>query len=154
MRAVLQRARFGRCTVEGRVTGEIAAGLVILLGVAPADTEAEAAQLAAKIAKLRIFSDGAGKMNLSVRDTGGAVLSISQFTLFADTRRGNRPGFSGAAPPAQAKELYAAFNDALRAEGLTVEEGIFGADMQIELFNDGPVTLLLDTDEWKSTAHD
>ncbi|GHG04979.1 D-aminoacyl-tRNA deacylase [Deinococcus piscis] len=149
MRAVLQRAAHGRCTVDGRVTGQIERGLVILLGVGPQDTPAEAERLAQKIARLRIFSDAAGKMNLSVQDAGGAVLSISQFTLYADTRRGNRPGFSGAAAPALAQELYGAFNTALRAEGLRVEEGIFGADMSIELLNDGPVTLILDTDDWQ-----
>ncbi|WP_261664133.1 D-aminoacyl-tRNA deacylase [Deinococcus sp. Marseille-Q6407] len=149
MRAVLQRAAQGRCTVEGQVTGQIGQGLVVLLGVGPEDTSAEAEQLAQKVARLRIFSDDAGKMNLSVTDIGGAVLSISQFTLYADTRRGNRPSFTGAAAPAQAQKLYQAFNAALRAENLPVEEGIFGADMQIELLNDGPVTLLLDTDDWK-----
>lgn len=148
MRAVLQRAAYGRCTVDGRVTGQIEGGLVILLGVGPQDTPAEAERLAQKIARLRIFSDAAGKMNLSVQDAGGAVLSISQFTLYADTRRGNRPGFSGAAAPALAQELYGTFNAALLAEGLQVEEGIFGADMNIELLNDGPVTLILDTDDW------
>lgn len=150
MRAVLQRASYGRCTVAGRVTGEIGRGLVILLGVGPEDTGEDAARLAQKIARLRIFSDEAGKMNLSVQQVEGAgILSISQFTLFADTRRGNRPGFSGAAAPALAQQLYAEFNTLLRAEGLTVAEGIFGADMQIELLNDGPVTLLLDTEDWK-----
>ena len=131
------------------MTGEIGPGLVVLLGVGPADTATQAAQLAVKLAKLRIFSDEAGKMNLSVKDAGGQVLSISQFTLYADTRRGNRPGFSGAAAPALANELYQAFNAALRAEGLTVAEGVFGADMKIELLNDGPVTLILDTDDWQ-----
>lgn len=150
MRAVLQRAAYGRCTVEGQVTGEIERGLVILLGVGPSDTPAEAEKLAQKIAKLRIFSDDAGKMNLSIGQlAGAAVLSISQFTLYADTRSGNRPGFSGAAAPAHAQELYGVFNAALRAMGLQVAEGIFGADMQIELLNDGPVTLILDTDDWK-----
>ncbi|MDO4264085.1 MAG: D-aminoacyl-tRNA deacylase [Deinococcus sp.] len=148
MRAVVQRAAHGRCTVDGIVTGEIGRGLVVLLGVGPQDTPAEAARLAQKIARMRIFSDPAGKMNLSVQDAGGEVLSISQFTLYADARRGNRPGFSGAAAPALAQELYGVFNAALRAEGVQVAEGIFGADMSIELLNDGPVTLILDTDDW------
>lgn len=148
MRAVLQRVTRGSCTVGGELTGRIGKGLVILLGVGPQDTQAEVELLTRKIARLRIFADEAGKMNLNIADAGGAVLSISQFTLYADTRRGNRPGFSRAAPPQQARELYLAFNAALRAEGLEVQEGIFGADMQIDLCNDGPVTLLLDTDEW------
>ncbi|MFC6617775.1 D-aminoacyl-tRNA deacylase [Deinococcus radiophilus] len=148
MRALIQRVTHGRCTVAGKVTGQIAGGLVVLLGVGPQDTAAEATKLAQKIARLRIFGDDAGKMNLSVHDLGGEVLSISQFTLYADTRSGNRPGFSRAAPPVLAEQLYHTFNAALRSEGLTVAEGIFGADMQIDLCNDGPVTIMLDTDEW------
>lgn len=145
MRAVLQRVTRGSCTVDGEVTGAIDAGLVILLGVAPEDTAADAAALAAKIAKLRIFNDEAGKMNLSIQEMGGAILSISQFTLYADTRKGNRPSFIGAAPPQQARELYAEFNAALRAQGVQVAEGVFGAHMVIDLVNDGPVTIVLDT---------
>lgn len=144
MRAVLQRVTKASCEVEGQITGQIAGGLLILLGVGPDDSAATAQQLAAKIAKLRIFSDEAGKMNLSIQDVGGAVLSISQFTLFADTSRGNRPSFVGAAPPALGRELYAEFNAALRAQGLRVEEGIFGADMAISLVNDGPVTIIIE----------
>ena len=144
MRAVLQRVSRASCTVDGRVTGETEAGLLVLLGVAPGDDAAKAEQLALKVGKLRIFGDEAGKMNRSVHDIGGGVLSISQFTLFADTRRGNRPSFIGAAPPEQARELYGVFNAALRAQGLPVGEGVFGAHMEIELVNDGPVTMTLE----------
>jgi D-aminoacyl-tRNA deacylase len=145
MRAVLQRVSAARCEVDGAVTGEIGRGLLVLLGVAPADTPGDAAQLAGKIARLRVFSDEAGKMNRSVQEVGRAVLSVSQFTLLADTRKGNRPSFLGAAPPEQGRALYAAFNAALRGLDLTVAEGVFGADMQLSLTNDGPVTIVLDT---------
>lgn len=144
MRAVVQRVTRASCTVEGRLTGQTGRGLLILLGVGPSDTAQTAQALAAKIARLRIFSDEAGKMNRSVQDVGGGVLSVSQFTLFADTSSGNRPSFIGAAPAAQGRELYAEFNTALRALGLEVGEGVFGADMQIELVNDGPVTIWLE----------
>ena len=142
----MQRVTRADCVVEGRVTGEIGQGLLVLLGVGPADTAAVARLLAAKLVKLRIFSDEAGRMNRSLADVGGAVLSVSQFTLYADTRRGNRPGFTGAAPPDLGRVLYAEFNAALRALGVRVEEGVFGADMQLTLTNDGPVTLVLDTE--------
>ena len=142
----MQRVTRADCVVEGRVTGEIGQGLLVLLGVGPADTAAVARSLAAKLVKLRIFSDEAGRMNRSLADVGGAVLSVSQFTLYADTRRGNRPGFTGAAAPDLARALYAEFNAALRELGVRVEEGVFGADMQLTLTNDGPVTLLLDTE--------
>ncbi|MBZ9712105.1 D-aminoacyl-tRNA deacylase [Deinococcus multiflagellatus] len=144
MRAVLQRVTQARCTVAGQVTGETGPGLLVLLGVAPGDTEQTAQVMAAKIARLRIFGDEAGKMNRSVQDMGGGILSISQFTLYADTRSGNRPSFTGAAPPEQARALYAVFNAALRDLGLPVGEGVFGAHMVIDLTNDGPVTLTLD----------
>lgn len=144
MRAVLQRVSRAKCTVAGEVTGETGPGLLILLGVAPGDDAAKAEQLALKVGKLRIFADEAGKMNRSVHDIGGGVLSISQFTLFADTSRGNRPSFIGAAPPEQARELYGVFNAALRTQGLAVGEGVFGAHMDIELVNDGPVTVTLE----------
>lgn len=144
MRAVLQRVSWAKCEVEGRVTGEVGQGLTVFLGVAPEDTPEAARRLAAKIARLRIFSDEQGKMNRSALDVGGSVLSISQFTLFADTSRGHRPSFTGAAKPEVARELYAEFNAALRAEGLRVEEGVFGVDMAISLLNDGPVTIVLD----------
>ena len=146
MRALLQRVTRADCVVAGQITGEIGPGLLVLLGVGPGDTAEAASALAARTARLRIFSDEAGRMNRSLQDTGGAALSISQFTLYADTRRGQRPGFSGAAPPEQARVLYVAFNVALRGLGVQVQEGVFGADMQVTLTNDGPVTLLLDTE--------
>ena len=144
MRAVVQRVTRAKCTVDGEVTGESGPGLLVLLGVAPQDSAETARTLAAKLVKLRIFSDDAGKMNRSVQDIGGGVLSISQFTLFADTSRGNCPSFTGAASPEQGRELYTEFNAALRALGLPVGEGVFGAHMDIELVNDGPVTVTLD----------
>ncbi|WP_407570520.1 D-aminoacyl-tRNA deacylase [Deinococcus altitudinis] len=152
MRAVVQRVTRADCVVadsagKGHTTGEIGLGLLVLLGVGPTDTEAVARALAAKLVKLRIFSDDAGRMNRSLADVGGAVLSVSQFTLYADTRRGNRPGFTEAAAPELARTLYADFNAALRHLGTEVQEGVFGADMKISLTNDGPVTLMLDTEE-------
>lgn len=146
MRAVVQRVTRASCAVAGEVTGQTGPGLLVLLGVAPGDTEKTAEAMAAKTAKLRIFGDDAGKMNRSVLDIGGGVLSISQFTLYADTRAGNRPSFTGAAPPEQARELYGAFNTALRALGLRVGEGRFGEHMVIDLTNDGPVTITLELD--------
>lgn len=144
MRALLQRVSRAAVRIDGEVVGEIGTGLLVLLGVGPQDTLGVARQLAVKIAKLRVFSDGAGKLNLSVRDVGGAVLSVSQFTLYADLSRGNRPSFAGAAPPELGRSLYEAFNAALRDLGLPVQEGVFGADMQVELVGDGPVTLWLE----------
>lgn len=144
MKAVLQRVTRASCHVEGRLTGETGPGLLVLLGVAPGDTAATAQALAAKIVKLRIFNDEAGKMNRSLLDVGGGVLSISQFTLFADASRGNRPSYVGAAAPELGRELYGTFNEALRALGVQVGEGVFGAHMQIELVNDGPVTISLE----------
>lgn len=144
MRALLQRVSRASVSVDGAVVGQIGAGLLILICAMQGDTEAEADKLAAKIAKLRIFKDDAGKMNLSVRDAGGAALVVSQFTLAADLR-GNRPGFSYAAAPDQGKRLYEYFSDRIRVEGLTVENGIFGADMDVSLNNDGPVTIWMDT---------
>ncbi len=143
MRAVLQRVSRASVTVEGRVTGEIGPGLMILICAMEGDTDAQADQLAAKIAKMRIFKDEAGKMNLSIRDIGGAALVVSQFTLAADLR-GNRPGFSTAAKPEEGKRLYEYFSARLRAEGLPVQNGIFGADMDVSLNNDGPVTIWMD----------
>jgi D-tyrosyl-tRNA(Tyr) deacylase len=130
--------------VDGAVVGQVGAGLLILICAKQGDTEAEADKLAAKIAKLRIFKDDAGKMNLSVRDAGGAALIVSQFTLAADLR-GNRPGFSYAASPDEGKRLYQYFSERIRAEGIAVENGIFGADMDVSLNNDGPVTIWMDT---------
>ena len=144
MRALLQRVSRASVSVDGAVVGQIGAGLLILICAMQGDTEAEADKLAAKIAKLRIFKDDAGKMNLSVRDAGGAALIVSQFTLAADLR-GNRPGFSYAAAPDEGKRLYEYFSDRIRAEGIAVENGIFGADMDVSLNNDGPVTIWMDT---------
>lgn len=144
----MQRVRSARVTVEERVTGEIGTGVLVLLGVGPLDGPDTARQLAEKIVKLRVFADPAGKMNLALPDVSGGVLSVSQFTLYADTRRGNRPGFSGAARPEHGQAMYEQFNAALRALGVRVEVGEFGADMQVELVNDGPVTLWLDTEVW------
>jgi D-tyrosyl-tRNA(Tyr) deacylase len=134
-------------TVDGRKTGEIEQGLLILVCAMAGDGPEEADKLAARIAKLRIFKDEAGKMNRSVTDIGGACLVVSQFTLAADTSRGNRPGFSAAAPPDQGEALYLHVSQALRALGLPVENGEFGADMNVELLNQGPVTIWMDTAE-------
>ena len=146
MRALIQRVTSASVDVDGERLGEIGPGLLILICAMQGDTEAEADRLAAKIAKLRIFRDDAGKMNLSVRDAGGAALVVSQFTLAADTSRGNRPGFSPAAAPADGERLYEYFADRMRAEGLDVAQGRFGAEMQVRLVNDGPVTIWLDSD--------
>ena len=145
MRALLQRSSGARVRVDGEVVGEIGAGLVVLLGVGPADDEAVAEALARRTAELRIFDDAEGRTNLSLLDVGGEVLVVSQFTLYADTRRGRRPGFTGAAAPELAERLYLRFTDALRAMGLRVETGRFGAVMAVELVNDGPFTIWLDT---------
>ena len=144
MRAVVQRVSRAKVTVDGIITGEIGTGLMILICAMQGDTEREADHLAAKIAKLRIFTDAADKMNLSVRDVGGACLVVSQFTLAADLR-GNRPGFSTAAPPAEGKRLYDYFTTRLAAEGLPTANGTFGANMDVELVNQGPVTIWMDT---------
>jgi D-tyrosyl-tRNA(Tyr) deacylase len=140
MRAVLQRVSRARSTPGGEIGG----GLLVLLGVAQGDTETEADRLAAKIAKLRIFEDEQGRFDRSLLDTGGAALVVSQFTLIADTAKGNRPSFSAAARPEVAKHLYDRFCSALRDFGVTVETGVFGARMEVELANDGPVTIVLD----------
>ncbi|AKO97802.1 MULTISPECIES: D-aminoacyl-tRNA deacylase [Marinovum] len=146
MRALLQRVREAQVTVDGDVLGQCGPGLMILVCAMQGDTEAEAGKLAAKAARLRIFPDAAGKMNRSVTDIGGTALVVSQFTLAADTRRGNRPGFSAAAAPETGAALYEAFAAALRGEGIATETGRFGADMQVSLVNDGPVTIWLDTE--------
>jgi D-tyrosyl-tRNA(Tyr) deacylase len=145
MRALLQRVSAASVTVEGVTIGEIGEGLLILVCAMQGDSTAEADRLTAKIAKLRIFRDDEGRMNRSVRDAGGAALVVSQFTLAADTSRGNRPGFSSAAAPEEGERLYLHFADALRGEGLEVATGQFGADMKVSLVNDGPVTIWLDT---------
>jgi D-aminoacyl-tRNA deacylase len=147
VRAVLQRTTGARVSTEGEVLGEIGAGLVILLGVGPDDDEVTAADLARKAVELRIFRDEAGRTNLSLLDIGGSALVISQFTLYADTRRGRRPGFTGAASPELAERLYERFAVALREIGVTVATGRFGAEMAVELVNDGPFTIWLDTAE-------
>ena len=147
MRTVLQRVSRAAVVIDGETVGAIERGLIVLLGVAPADTPAEAQWLAEKIAGLRVFNDEAGKMNLSVADVGGAVLVVSQFTLYGDCRKGRRPSFIGAATPDLAVPLYEAFVNTLRSLGLPVATGRFGAMMQVELVNDGPVTLILDTKE-------
>ena len=143
MRAVLHRVSRASVSVDGQVTGEIGAGLLILICAMQGDTDAQADQMATKIAKLRIFKDDQAKMNLSIRDIGGAALVVSQFTLAADLR-GNRPGFSTAAPPAEGKRLYEHFTTRLHAEGIPTANGIFGADMDVSLNNDGPVTIWME----------
>ena len=147
MRAVVQRVSRARVEAEGRVTGEIGAGLMILLGVGKEDTAAVAASMAEKVANLRIFEDGQGKMNRSLLETNGSALVVSQFTLYGDARGQRRPSFIAAAPPEKAKELYEEFNTALRALGVNVATGIFQAMMSVELVNEGPVTILLDSDK-------
>ena len=146
MRIVLQRVKSASVSIEGSVVGEINQGFLLLVGVGPDDTRDDASYLARKIAGMRIFSDENGKMNLSIDQIEGKILSVSQFTLFADTKKGNRPSFTGAASPEHATKLCEEFNEKLRTEyGLTVETGEFGADMQVSLVNDGPVTIILDT---------
>ncbi|MDR1535977.1 MAG: D-tyrosyl-tRNA(Tyr) deacylase [Planctomycetota bacterium] len=149
MRAVVQRVGYAGVKADKLVAGAIGPGLLVLLGVMAGDGEGEARRLAAKIAKLRIFPDGAGRMNLSLAEAGGAVLAVSQFTLCADLSKGNRPSFAPAAPPALARELYDRFCRELEAAGLKVEKGVFGAHMEVSLLNDGPVTLVLDTEVWR-----
>jgi D-tyrosyl-tRNA(Tyr) deacylase len=145
VRALLQRVTRASVSVDGTTVGEIGPGLMILVCAMQGDTEAQADKLAAKIAKLRIFKDDQGKMNLSVKDAGNAALIVSQFTLAADLR-GNRPGFSPAASPDEGKRLYDHFTTRIAAEGIAVQNGIFGADMDVSLVNQGPVTIWLDTD--------
>ncbi len=142
----MQRVSDASVTVNGTVVGRCDAGLLILVCSMPGDTNDTAQALAAKISKLRLFKDDAGKMNLSILQTGGSALVVSQFTLAADTSRGNRPGFSGAAKPDEAEALYLQFADALRNLNIPTETGQFGADMAVSLTNDGPVTIWLDTD--------
>jgi D-aminoacyl-tRNA deacylase len=145
MRAVVQRVSRARVVVDDETVGQIGPGLLILLGVADGDGEPEADRLAGKIARLRIFEDDDGRFDRDVADAGGGVLAVSQFTLIADTRRGNRPSFSDAAAPELAEPLYERFCAELRDLGLPVETGVFGARMEVELVNDGPVTIVLDT---------
>jgi D-aminoacyl-tRNA deacylase len=147
VRALLQRTTGGRVRVGEEVVGEIGPGLVILLGVGPEDAEGTADELARKAAELRIFRDDEGRTNRSLLDIGGDALVVSQFTLYADTRRGRRPGFTGAATPELAESLYLRFAESLRRLGVTVATGRFGAEMAVELVNDGPFTIWLDTAE-------
>jgi D-aminoacyl-tRNA deacylase len=148
VRALLQRVASASVAVDGAVVGAIGPGLLVLLGVGQGDTDELARALAQKVAGLRVFEDEAGKMNLSLADTSKAMLCVSQFTLYADTTKGRRPSFTAAMAPDEAKRLYGVFCGAGRSLGLTVAEGIFAADMQVSLVNDGPVTLWLDTAEW------
>jgi D-tyrosyl-tRNA(Tyr) deacylase len=145
MRAVVQRVSRASVTVDGGLTGEISLGLLVLLGVTQTDTTADADYLADKIAGLRIFEDAEGKMNLSVSDVGGAILAVSQFTLYGDVRRGKRPSFDAAARPEQARQLYDHFVTCIRTLGLRCETGVFQAMMKVSLDNEGPVTILLDS---------
>ncbi len=145
MRAVIQRVSEARVDIEGETEGAIKQGLLVLLGVEDEDGQEDVDYLVRKISKMRIFEDEEGKMNLSVQDVEGAVLSISQFTLHANTKKGNRPSFIEAARPEVSKPLYEKFNEGLKATGLPVETGEFGADMQVHIVNDGPVTILVDS---------
>jgi len=144
MRALVQRVSSGAVRVAGEEIAHIARGLVILLGIGPEDDESQAHYLVEKIANLRIFEDGEGKMNLSLLEIGGEAIVVSQFTLYADTERGRRPSFVRAAPPEQAEPLVARFAELLRAQGVPVQTGHFGAEMQVEIHNDGPVTIWLE----------
>jgi D-aminoacyl-tRNA deacylase len=146
MRAVVQRVSRANVSVDGQVTGEIGPGFVVLLGVGAGDTEQAARWMADKVADLRVFEDEQGKMNRSLVESGGAVLAVSQFTLYGDCRKGRRPSFDAAARPEQARALYGKFVEFLAARGIRVEQGVFQAMMDVELVNDGPVTLLLDSD--------
>lgn len=147
MRVLLQRVTNASCTVNQECSGKIENGFLALVGITHEDNIDIVEKMAAKVAHLRVFSDEADKMNLSLKDINGSVLSVSQFTLYADCRKGRRPGFEKSAKPDQALPYYELFNEALRREGIHVETGIFGADMKIELLNDGPVTIFLDSDE-------
>lgn len=145
MRVVVQRSKQASVTVNGEITGEITSGLVLLVGVTHGDTKEDAAYLADKIVNLRIFEDEAEKMNFSLLDVGGQVLSISQFTLYGDCKKGRRPNFMDAAKPDYAEQIYESFNSLLREKGVRVETGVFGAMMDVSLINDGPVTLIVES---------
>ena len=152
MKAVIQRVKCADVSVDGKTVGKIDKGYMILLGVVEGDTVECAELLAAKVSKLRVFEDENGKMNLSVLDVGGEALVVSQFTLCADCKKGNRPSFTSSAHPEIAKDLYLKFSQLLRDNGISkVENGIFGADMQVSLINDGPVTIIFDTDTWRKS---
>ena len=153
MRAIIQRVKNSTVTVDGEIRVSISRGYNVLLGVMQGDGEAQAELLAAKIAKLRVFEDENGKMNKSVLDIGGGILVISQFTLCADIKKGNRPSFTDSAPPAEADRLYKYFCECLRQNGIEqVETGVFAADMLVDISNDGPVTIIMDTDIWDKKA--
>lgn len=145
MRIVLQRVTSAQVAIDDQVVGKIKQGYLLLFGASDSDGEDEIDYYVHKISKLRVFSDDAGKMNLSIEDIGGAILSVSQFTLYADTKKGNRPSFTKAGAPDHAKEIYERFNQKLRNAGIHVETGEFGADMQVSLVNDGPVTIIFDS---------
>ncbi|WP_022793802.1 D-aminoacyl-tRNA deacylase [Marinococcus halotolerans] len=145
MKVVLQRSKEAACRVGDEVTGEISSGLVLFVGIHLEDTEKDLAWMAEKVSNLRVFEDEAGKMNLSVLEANGHVLSIPQFTLYGNTQKGRRPNFMEAAPPEQARAYYLQFNELLAEQDVHVETGVFGADMDISLTNDGPVTLILDS---------
>ena len=147
MKLVIQRVKHASCTIEGEMVSRIDKGFMVLVGFGDGDNEETAIKLANKLIKLRVFDDGEGKMNLALKDVGGSILSISQFTLYADCKKGNRPSFSNALHPDYSKPLYLFFNDYLRKQGLEVGEGVFGADMKIDLLNDGPVTIIMDSRE-------
>ena len=151
MRAVIQRVSEASVTVEGEFTGQISAGILVLLGVEMEDTETDLQFMLKKIVALRIFSDADGKMNLALGDVGGQMLVVSQFTLLADTKKGNRPSFVKAAPPEQAQQMYEQFVCLARQQQIRVETGIFAADMKVALVNDGPVTILLDSREHRKS---
>ena len=148
MKAVVQRVSAASVSIEGQTVGSCQRGLMVLLGVAAEDTEDDARMMAQKLVKLRIFCDENGKMNRSVADIDGQMLVVSNFTLLADTSHGNRPSFIGAGDPAHAEKLYELFLQLLVEQGIATESGRFGADMQVQIENDGPVTILLDTDQW------
>ena len=145
MRIVIQRVSSSRVSVSGRTVGDIGAGLCLLIGVAPGDGEREILWAASKIANLRIFEDPEGKMNRSILDIGGEILAVSQFTLYADCKKGRRPSFTGAAEPSLANALYESLAAQLRKMGISVQTGVFGAEMKVDIINEGPVTIILDT---------
>lgn len=154
MRVLLQRVAHASVRVDGSEVGRIGVGALLLVGVGRGDSESDALWLVRKVANLRVFSDVAGRMNLTISDVCGSFLAISQFTLFADCRKGNRPGFTGAEEPAGGRRLFDFFVDQLRALGHRVDTGIFGADMKVELLNNGPVTIMIDSREGRSAAGD
>ena len=154
MKAVIQRVKYAKVSVDGKVVGSCDEGFMVLVGAAQGDTEAEAELLARKTVALRIFCDDDDKMNLSLLDIDGSVLAISQFTLLADVKKGNRPSFIGALEPNEASRLYDFYCEKLKGFGIKrVEKGVFGADMKVELLNDGPVTILYDTDIWRKNGN-